>query len=88
MTFIKEADVKNHLSARHRTENHLSRPESQPDATGFAGAGSESADPQMKDLAVEQLDQLAPIQLDSASNVTSPDSSQVAAPATSKSARL
>jgi len=36
MSLIKKADVKNHLSARHRTEIHLARPESQSDATGFA----------------------------------------------------
>jgi len=36
MTLIKKADVKNHLSARRRTGIHLHRPESQPDATGFA----------------------------------------------------
>lgn len=34
MSLIKKADVKNHLSARHRTEIHL-QPESQADATGF-----------------------------------------------------
>jgi len=33
---IKKSDVKNHLSAHHRTEIHLARPESQSDATGFA----------------------------------------------------
>ena len=86
MTLIKKADVKNYRSARRRAENHLHRQESQPDATGFSGEGSESADSQMKDLAVEPLDQLAPIQHDSVSNATSPDSSHVAAPAVSKSA--
>jgi hypothetical protein len=35
MSLIKKADVKNHLSARHRTEIHLARPEGQSDATGF-----------------------------------------------------
>ncbi len=34
MSLIKKADVKNHLSTRHRTEIHL-QPESQADATGF-----------------------------------------------------
>src|SRR6476620_7463164 len=34
MSLFKKADVKNHLSARHRTEIHL-QPESQADATGF-----------------------------------------------------
>ena len=88
MSLIKKADVKNHLSARHRTEIHLYRPGSQPDATGFAGEGSESANSQMKDLAEKPLDQPAPTQLDSPSNATGSDSSHVAAPVTSKSARL
>jgi len=44
MSLIKKADVKNHLSARHRTEIHLARPESQSDATGFAHEESASED--------------------------------------------
>jgi hypothetical protein len=46
MSLIKKADVKNHLSARHRTEIHLTRPESQSDATGFAHEESASEGPQ------------------------------------------
>lgn len=34
MSLIKKTDVKNHLSARHRTEIHL-EPAVQADATGF-----------------------------------------------------
>jgi hypothetical protein len=34
MSLIKRADVKNHISARHRTEIHLA-PGSQPDAAGL-----------------------------------------------------
>lgn len=34
MSLIKQADVKNHLSARHRTEIHL-EPVIHADATGF-----------------------------------------------------
>lgn len=34
MSIIKKTDVKNHLSARHRTEIHL-LPAIQADATGF-----------------------------------------------------
>lgn len=34
MSLIKKTDVKNHLSARHRTEIHL-QPAIQADATGF-----------------------------------------------------
>lgn len=36
MSFNKQSDVKNHLSAHHRTQIHLAHPESQADATGFA----------------------------------------------------
>ena len=32
MSLIKKADVKNHLSTRHRTEIHLYRPEDEPKA--------------------------------------------------------
>ena len=34
MSLIKKTDVKNHLSARHRTEIHL-QPAIQADSTGF-----------------------------------------------------
>ena len=36
MSLTKKSDVKNHLSAHHRTEIHLTYPQSQSDATGFA----------------------------------------------------
>ena len=48
MSLIKRADVKNHLSARHRSEIHLARPESQSDASGFPHEESASKDPQVK----------------------------------------
>lgn len=40
MSLVKKSDVKNHLSAQFRKAIHLSYPDSQPDATGFSGAGS------------------------------------------------
>lgn len=43
MSLIKQSDVKNHLSSRHRTEIHLQPPVSGPDATG-----SPSAEPDTK----------------------------------------
>lgn len=43
MSLIKKTDVKNHLSARHRTEIHL-QPAIQADATGFAHEESAGAD--------------------------------------------
>lgn len=49
MSLIKKADVKNHLSARHRTEIHVIPMESQPDATGIAHRGSGSQDPKAND---------------------------------------
>jgi hypothetical protein len=42
MSLIKKSDVKNHLSAHHRTEIHLTHPQSQSDATGFAHEEDES----------------------------------------------
>lgn len=87
MSLIKKSDVKNHLSPRNRNGIHLYQPASLPDATGFAGDGSESANPQMKDLAKEPFDQPALTQLDAPSNVTVSDSSHVVAPVTSKSAQ-
>ena len=37
MSFMKQSDVKNHLSHRTRSQIHLIEPVSQPDATGFSG---------------------------------------------------
>lgn len=45
MSITKKSDVKNHLSARHRTEIHLYRPVSQPDATGFSLAEPGTIEP-------------------------------------------
>ncbi|MGA8042424.1 MAG: hypothetical protein WCA37_06430 [Terracidiphilus sp.] len=45
MSLIKKSDVKNHLSARRHNGNHLYRPVSQPDATGFSGVEGGPADP-------------------------------------------
>ncbi|MGA8089757.1 MAG: hypothetical protein WCA10_20965 [Terracidiphilus sp.] len=45
MSLIKKADVKNHLSARHRSEIHLARPVGQSDATDFAHEDPASEDP-------------------------------------------
>jgi len=36
MSLIKKSEFKNHSSANHRTEIHLTYHESQSDATGFA----------------------------------------------------
>ena len=49
MSLIKKADVKNHLSARHRSEIHLARPETKSDATCFAHEDSSSEDPKVTD---------------------------------------
>jgi hypothetical protein len=49
MSVIKQTDVKNHLSARHRTEIHLHQPESQADATGFPREESAGEDPKVSD---------------------------------------
>jgi hypothetical protein len=46
MSLMKKTDVKNHLSARHRTGIHLIRPESLADATGFPHERAASNDPE------------------------------------------
>ena len=51
MSLIRKSDVKNHLSAHHRTEIHLVRPESQSDATGFAHEEVAGEDPKVIDPA-------------------------------------
>jgi hypothetical protein len=42
MSFVKRSDVKKPLSLNFRTKIHLCAPESQPDATGFSGAESDT----------------------------------------------
>jgi len=49
MSLIKKADVKNHLSARHRAEIHVARPERQSGATGLPHEEPASKDPQVND---------------------------------------
>jgi hypothetical protein len=36
MSLIRQTDVKNHLSARHRSGIHVVQPQSESDATGYA----------------------------------------------------
>ncbi len=43
MSLVKKSDVKNHLTIRYRTQIHLCEPASQPDATGFSVAESDTA---------------------------------------------
>jgi len=42
MSLVKRSDVKKPLSLNFRTKIHLCVPESQPDATGFSGAESDT----------------------------------------------
>jgi hypothetical protein len=71
MSLIKKADVKNHLSARHRSGIHLTRPEDQSDATGFAHADSTGEVPKANDSAGNLSNIPAPSGTDAASKVTS-----------------
>ena len=48
MSLTKKTDVKNHLSARHRTEIHL-LPAIQADATGFPHDEVAEAEPRKDD---------------------------------------
>lgn len=45
MSFIKRPDVKNHLSARHRSGIHLAPPQIKSDASGFPHEESVNKDP-------------------------------------------
>ena len=71
MSLIKKADVKNHLSARHRTGIRLARPESQSDATGFAHEESAGEDPKVNDSVENPLNTPAPNEPETAPIVTS-----------------
>lgn len=75
LSLIKKADVKNHLSARHRTEIHLARPENHSDATGFAHEECESEDPKLTDSIENPL------------NIPTRSESETAPLVTSKSAK-
>jgi hypothetical protein len=55
MSLIKKADVKNHLTARHRTEIHVARPERQSGATGFPHEEPANKDPQVNDSVENSL---------------------------------
>lgn len=55
MSLNRQTDVKNHLSARHRTEIHL-EPAIQADATGFLDADPAGKDSHSKNSVVNPLD--------------------------------
>jgi hypothetical protein len=67
MSFNKQSDEKNHLSARHRTEIHLTYPESQADATGFVH--EEAPDIEVNDSVGNPLDIPTPIDPETISTV-------------------
>ena len=71
MSFSKQSDVKKHLSARHRTEIHLTYPESQADATGFAHEEATSTDTEVKDSVETPLDIPTPSDPEAISKVIS-----------------
>lgn len=71
MSLIKKADVKNHLSARHRSGIHLTRPEGQSNAPGSAHEDSTSEGSKANDSAGNLLDIPAPSAPDTTSNVIS-----------------
>jgi hypothetical protein len=62
MSLITKSDVKNHLSARHRTEIHLARLESYIDATGFPHEQPESEYPKVSDPVENPLNDPTPSQ--------------------------
>jgi len=60
VSLIESADLTSHTSARHRTEIHLTRPESQSDATGFADEKPASDDPKVDDSVGSPLKDVSP----------------------------
>jgi hypothetical protein len=56
MSLIKKSDVKNHLSAHHRTEIHPAYPKSQSDGTGFPHEDPAGEDPKETDPVQNSLD--------------------------------
>jgi hypothetical protein len=87
MSLIKKADVKNHLSTRHRTEIHLCQPEDQPTVAvafeeGFVGAAPEFSDP-----AKEGLDTATSTGPETAPTVPVSDSNPAIVSTQSKSAK-
>ena len=62
MSLVKKSDVKNHLSTHHRTAIHLSRPESQSDATGSPYEESAGEDPEVSDPVENPLNVPTPSQ--------------------------
>ena len=87
MSLIKQSDVKNHLSARHRTRIHLAEPASQPDATGFSGEQPERTDPPSGPVAGESLPQPGIVVPAVSPLVSEPELKPVAVPVLSKSAK-
>ena len=71
MSLIKKADVKNHLSARHRSGIHLTRPEGQSNATGAIHEDATSGTPKATDSAPNLLKVATPSAPDAGSKVTS-----------------
>jgi hypothetical protein len=71
MSLIKQADVKNHLSARHRTEIHLARPEGNSDATGIPPEELSGRTPKVNDSVEIPLNIPPPSEPDTTPIVTS-----------------
>ena len=70
MSLVKKSDVKNHLSSHHRTEIHLTRPESQSAPTGFAHEEVAGEDPNKSDPAENPVITPTPCKPESAPIVT------------------
>jgi hypothetical protein len=87
MSFIKQGDVKNHLSHRTRSQIHLIQPASQPDATGFSGVESGLAEPTAGNPVKGALKQSPTAEFEALRNSLGSDSRNVVPSATFKSVR-
>jgi hypothetical protein len=86
MSLIKKADVKNHLSARHRTEIHL-QPDSQADATGFPHDDNAGDDPKATESVKDSLKLSSRGGPETAPTATASESHQVLVSGQTKSAQ-
>jgi hypothetical protein len=87
MTLIKKADVKNHLSTRHRTEIHLYRPEEEPTVPGALEDASAGAAPAISDVSNDPPIPASPSGSETPPTVTASDPSVAVVSAQSQSAK-
>jgi hypothetical protein len=87
MSITKKNDVKNHVSPRNYNGIHLYRPATQPDATGFSGEQSGSADSNTSSTVEDPPNKVSASRPEKPPATTGLESNGVATTADSKSAQ-